>query len=226
MKRLYRPNAFASVAELACAIRHQDRPVVLVEGTRDLPEADRRRVVALGQMLALDLPRAIFRTGNATGSDTAFAEGVAAVDANRLQYVLPHAGMGRQRRRAESLAVALDAVPPAAEQVLANATASASPRSQRLVELYVREKGGSAPAAKGAYLMRDTLKVLGCAELHLAPATVGIFYVNEADPMAGGTGHTLRVCIEHGVPVVPQKIWRNWLTSSPADSPPPGCSHL
>jgi hypothetical protein len=161
MKRLYRPNAFASVAELACAIRHPDRPVILVEGTRDLPEADR------------------------------------------------------------PLAVALDAV-PAAEQVLA----SASPRSQRRVELYVREKGGSAAAAKGAYLMRDTLKVLGCAELHLAPATVGIFHVNEADPMAGGTGHTIRVSIEHGVPVVPQKIWRNWLTSSPADSPPPGCSHL
>lgn len=214
MKPLYEAKAFASMNELKSAIGHQVQPVILLEGTRDLPEADRPRLVELARLLAKELPRAIFRTGNATGSDTAFAEGVAAVDAKRLQYVLPNAGMGRQRRHPDSPAVSLGTVPSAAEEILAGATAKATPASQRLVDFYVREKGGSANAAKGAYLMRDTLKVLGCAEMGLATATVGIFYVNEADPMSGGTGHTIRVCIEHGVPVVMQKHWRNWLTGT------------
>jgi len=214
MKPLYEAKAFASVADLKSAIGNQVQPVILVEGTRDLPEEDRPRLVELGRLLAQNFPHAIFRTGNATGSDTAWAEGVAAVDAKRLQYVLPNARMGSQRRQADSPVVALGAVPADAEQALAKATAKATPASQRLVELYVREKGGSANAAKGAYLMRDTLKVLGCAELNLAPAIVGIFYLNEADPMGGGTGHTIRVCIEQGVPVVTQRIWQEWLRGS------------
>lgn len=217
MKPLYEAKTFASVADLKSAIGNQVQPVILVEGTRDLPEADRPLLVELGRLLAQKLPHAVFRTGNATGSDTAWAEGVAVVDAKRLQYVLPNTGMGRQRRQSDSPAVALAAVPAAAEQVLAGATAKATPASQRLVDLYVREKGGSANAAKGAYLLRDTLKVLGCAELNLAPATVGIFYVNEADPMGGGTGHTIRVCSEQGVPVVTQAAWRRWLPSSRAE---------
>ena len=42
------------------------------------------------------------------------------------------------------------------------------------------------------------------------PATVGIFYVNRADPMKGGTGHTIRVCRKLGVPVAFQDEWRHW----------------
>lgn len=211
MNTAYNTETFKTLDTLRSAVEKHTHPVVLMEGTRELPEADRPRLVELGRLLAKELPQAVFRTGNATGSDTAFAEGVALVDATRLQYVLPNAGMGRHRRHPQSPAVSLNAVPAMAEQVLAGATAQATPATQRLVDFYVREKGGSANAAKGAYLMRDTLKVLGCVELNLAPANVGIFYVNEADPMGGGTGHTIRVCIEQGVPVVTQQHWRNWL---------------
>ena len=214
MVACYQADVFATLEKLRVRLLGEAAPVVLLEGTRQLPDVERPSLIALARRLATVLPATIFRTGNATGADTAFAEGVVAVDAKRLQYVLPNAGMGRQRRQTDSLAVALGAVPAGTEQVLASATTKASPASQRLVDLYVREKGGSANAAKGAYLMRDTLKVLGCAELNLTPATVGIFYVNESDPLGGGTGHTICVCIEHGVPVVTQKHWRNWLLQS------------
>jgi len=63
---------------------------------------------------------------------------------------------------------------------------------------------------KLTYLLRDTLKVLGSSSLKLPPATCGIFYVNESNPLAGGTGHTIRVCQTEHVPVMDQKTWLAW----------------
>ena len=59
-------------------------------------------------------------------------------------------------------------------------------------------------------LLRDTLKVIGAPEAGLLPATAGVFYVNESDPLAGGTGHTIRVCMDRQVQVVFQAVWRPW----------------
>jgi hypothetical protein len=95
-------------------------PVLLVEGVRALPEADRAIVVACEVWLARTFPHAVFRIGNADGTDTAFAEGI----------VLPYAGK---------------------------------------------------------------------------------FFVNAADPMKGGTGHTMQICREMKGPVFDQVIWREWL---------------
>ena len=49
--------------------------------------------------------------------------------------------------------------------------------------------------------MRDTLKVSGAEEPELNKAVFGIFYVNPADPLKGGTGHTIRVCRTLDVPI-------------------------
>jgi hypothetical protein len=64
--------------------------------------------------------------------------------------------------------------------------------------------------AKARYLVRDTVKVTGSASGELAPATVGIFYVRPGNPLQGGTGHTIRVCHAHGVPVALQADWLLW----------------
>jgi hypothetical protein len=68
------------------------RPVILVEGIRDLPEQDAGLLTGFASWLAETYPHDIFRTENADGSDTAFARGVAAVDPTRLEYVLPYGG--------------------------------------------------------------------------------------------------------------------------------------
>jgi|GEM_PF-5309308 len=44
------------------------------------------------------------------------------------------------------------------------------------------------------YLLCDTLKVTGSESVGLVPASLGRFFVNEADPTGGGTGHAIRVC--------------------------------
>ena len=58
------------------------------------------------------------------------------------------------------------------------------------------------------------------------PARFGLFYVNAADPMKGGTGHTIRVCRRQGVPVAFQEDWMGWFpekTCSTRDASPQGC---
>ena len=51
----------------------------------------------------------------------------------------------------------------------------------------------------------------GAAENILSPATVGLFYVDPASSLSGGTGHTIRVCQQQGVPVVFQDDWVDWI---------------
>jgi hypothetical protein len=73
------------------ALQEHERPIVLLEGTRDLPDANRPQLVVLAALLAREFPKAIFRTGSANGWDEAFAHGVAQVDAARLEYAVPYA---------------------------------------------------------------------------------------------------------------------------------------
>lgn len=187
-------------------------PVILVEGTRNLPDADRPALLRLAEMLAGRLPRAIFRTGNATGSDEAFAEGVCRVDASRLQYILPSSGMGNSRKNPSAYSVAVENISSVEEPELVYRTKQATPANARLIDRFVQREKGQA-YAKSLYLLRDTLKVTGSAEQGLAPASLGIFYVDRSREGGGGggTGHTLRVCEQAGVPVILQEEWMQWL---------------
>jgi hypothetical protein len=211
MSASYHANPVETPAALEAIVAAAARPVLLVEGIRDLPESDWDLVVRMGRMLAQRFPTAVFRSGNARGTDTAFAEGVALAAPNRLEYVITHAAMGRARRRTGARAFALDGIPNAADTPVGDYTVAASPGVKGLVDAY-RARGGASPlGAKAAYLLRDTLKVVGAPELELPPATAGIFYVSEADPLSGGTGHTVRVCLQRRVPVVFQRTWRGWI---------------
>ncbi|MBL0065503.1 MAG: hypothetical protein IPP38_10940 [Bacteroidetes bacterium] len=91
-------------------------------------------------------------------------------------------------------------------------TKQATPANARLIDRFVQREKGQA-YAKSLYLLRDTLKVTGSAEQGLAPASLGIFYVDRSREggRGGGTGHTLRVCEQAGVPVILQEEWMQWL---------------
>jgi hypothetical protein len=206
----YESGAIRTLADLAGVLEGSLSPVLLLEGTRSLPFDLRPVLAALGRLLAERLPSARFRSGNAEGTDTAFAEGVAAVAPDRMEYVITHAGMGRKRRVDGCRVVTLADLPSAAEEVMANVTLKTTPSTGGLIEAYRADGRRTALGAKGAYLVRDTLKVVGDPANGLAPATAGLFFVKEADPLSGGTGHTIRVCLEHGVPVVTQAVWLRW----------------
>ena len=191
----------------ALVVNHR-RPIILVEGTRDLPDVDRPKLVAFARWLAETYPKAIFRTGNAKGADEAFADGVESVNPARLEYVLPYTGHRKKKNPSPAHFVALDAMPPLAEKRTLFSTEQASPEYASLLA-----KRDQVPKlkAKASYLLRDTLKVTGADELELNKAVFGIFYVNPADPMKGGTGHTIRVCRTLDVPIAFQDEWMTWV---------------
>ena len=204
------------VATLHQRLSAHPRPVILLEGTRKLPAEAHEKLRAVTAWLCAEFPRAIFRSGNAEGTDAVFAEAVAACDSARLELVLPHAGMGRKRRPPGARCVALEELPEADLECVVAVTRQAGRDAGRLGEYYLAHRSGpsSAATSKATYLLRDTLKVTGSEALGLAPAALGIFFVNEADPTGGGTGHTIRVCGVQDVPVAEQSEWKNWVPAT------------
>jgi hypothetical protein len=184
-------------------------PVILLEGTRQLPAEKRQALADVGRRLAEAFPHAVFRSGNATGTDEAFAAGVATVPGSMLQLVLPTPGMGRSRRPSSAACLALDDLPLEERHHLARESFAASPENYRIFELYLRGQSGNPAFAKAQYLVRDALKVHGSPTLHLAPASVALFFINNLGPTSGGTAHTIRLCDLQKVPIFTQ---RDWLT--------------
>jgi hypothetical protein len=195
---------------VALAIQSSAAPVVLLEGTRRVTDDWRAGLVALGRHLAGTFPNAVFRSGNAAGADEAFAEGVASVTGSCLQLVLPTASMGRSRRPGTAQCWSLDQIPEDEIEVLVSACAEASPKNRRLFDLFVRGPSKNHVYSKTRYLVRDAMKVIGSPALGLQPATHALFFVNEDDPSGGGTGHTLRICQQQGIPVFTQQDWLSW----------------
>ncbi len=186
--------------------------VILLEGRRNIPQADADKLQKFGEWIAEKFPGVLFRSGNADGSDTAFARGVTATDPSRLQYVLPTDGMGRQRRHPVARCYSLTDLPQVELERLSDISAEVSPRARRLVDAACGRLNNRFLAGKGRFLLRDTLKVAGFPGIDLQPVTLGIFYVDPADPDAGGTGHTIRVCRRKGIQVVTQETFLKWPT--------------
>ncbi len=195
-------------AELSNLLSGAGAPVVLLEGTRGLPVHQAPFLTALAAHLARAFPHARFRTGNARGSDAAFAAGVASVDAARLEFVLPYATHRSRERPAESPSTAMDDIPSPRMQELVDATLAASPQYERVAVNYREGKTHPRQRATAQLILRDTLKVTGTDTM--PPPVAGIFYIHAADPDRGGTGHTMRVCRARGVPIINQFAWLEW----------------
>lgn len=197
---------YATFCQLIAA---SDAPVVLLEGTRQLPLPAAPLLTALAARLAQSFPKARFRTGNAKGSDEAFAKGVADVDASRLEFVLPHHGHRQRQRPAQSPTTIMGDVTAARVQEVVDATIEASPQYERIAISYRKRAMHPRQRAIAELILRDTLKVTGTPEM--PPPVAGIFFVNASEPESGGTGHTVRVCKDRGVPVIDQFAWMGWI---------------
>ena len=200
---------------ISATLASHSRPVILLEGTRQLPAENRPELVRLAEILCDELPHAVFRSGNAEGADEVFANAVAGVDPSRLELVVPTAGMGRGRRPAGSRCVSLETLSPAELEHVVVATRQAGRDAGRLADYYLNHgpQTRSAAVSKAAFLLRDSLKVIGAPTLGLRPATIGFFFVNPVAPAGGGTGHTIRVCELNGVRAIVQSEWLSWLHS-------------
>jgi hypothetical protein len=180
--------------------------VVLLEGKRKVPIQDQHKLTAIGRSLASNTVYMTFRSGNAGGSDELFASGVSAVDPGRMEVVTPYAGHRKSANKSYRT-YALDDLNLAAEPEVVRYSRT-NKKTETLVEKYISGQRDRF-AMKAAYIIRDTVKVLGAKGI--SPASFGIFYDDLSDPQSGGTGHTMNVCVLNNVPMVDQQIWFKWL---------------
>ena len=189
-------------------INTYDKPeaIVLLEGKRNVLEADQEQLIALGKLLATITKHILFRSGNAPGADYLFCKGVASVDSTRLQVIVPY----KNHRQKENLAystVSLEEINLLNEPEVVYESKS-NKKTASLIDKFVSGDINSY-TIKASYIIRDTVKVLGTEDI--PPATFGIFYDDLADPRKGGTGHTMNVCEKNGVGLIDQTVWMSWL---------------
>ena len=185
--------------------------IVLLEGKRDVLENDKNRLVEIGRLLAANTKHCIFRSGNADGADKYFKEGIMSVDPKRFQAIVPFNDHMKSVKEEPGLyeRISLDTINLAKEpQILYES--KRNKKQKGLVESY--EKGvDPRNAIKGAYIVRDTVKVTGAPSQGILPAYFGFFYDDLKNPKSGGTGHTMMVCENQMVPYIDQKIWGEWI---------------
>ena len=181
--------------------------IILLEGKRNVLDADNEKLTALGRLLASRTTKMIFRSGNAEGSDQLFSDGVTEVDNKRLQVIIPYSGH-RQKTNYAYDTISLDDINIAAEPEVVYQSKS-NKKMEKLIDQFVSGDKNRF-TIKTAYIIRDTIKAIGTDEIK--PATFGIFYDDLDNPMAGGTGHTMKVCEQNNIPIIDQKIWFKWLT--------------
>ncbi len=186
-----------------------DRPgnIVLLEGKRDVKEADQDKLVQLGEKLARETKYITFRSGNADGSDLHFSTGVANINSDRLEVITPYSGHRKTTNKAGTTN-SLDDIDLTEEPKVVYQSKSRK-KTKNLVEKYV-DGMRSRYAIKAAYIIRDTVKVIG-TNSGIAPIDFGIFYDDLNNPQSGGTGHTMDVCEMNDVPFINQRVWYNWI---------------
>lgn len=184
-----------------------ENSIVLLEGKRDVLEADKEKLTALGKLLASKTEKMKFRSGNADGSDQFFSNGVTQVDNRRLQVITPYSDHRKKTNFAYET-ISLDDIDIATEQEVVYQSKS-NKKTEKLIDQFVSGDKNRF-TIKAAYIIRDTIKAIGTDTIK--PATFGIFYDDLANPMTGGTGHTMNVCKQNNIPFINQEVWFKWLS--------------
>jgi hypothetical protein len=190
-------------------INHFDKTdsIILLEGKRSVLETDKENLVSLGKLLTSRTSKMIFRSGNAEGADYYFSLGVSAINNSRLQVITPYTGH-RQKTNHAYDKISLDEINVAAEPEVVYQS-KGNKKTEKLIDKYI-SGARDRYSIKAAYIIRDTIKAIGTSEIK--PATFGIFYDDLNNPKEGGTGHTMKVCEQNGIPIIDQKVWFKWLT--------------
>ena len=191
-------------------VAQYDQPeiVVLLLGKRKIVPGEQHLLEDLGAKLASTTKHILFRSGNAGGADELFAAAVSKVNQDRIEVVTPYLGH-RKKYSEQYKTISLDQIDLASEPELTYHAKKDNP-SVNLVKRY--ENGfRDYTAMKGAYLLRDTLMVVGAQGLNVPKASFAIFYDDLTKPKDGGTGHTMRVCSSLGIPFIDQRVWLEWI---------------
>lgn len=181
--------------------------VVLLIGKRKVLEEDTALLEGISKQLAARTKWMHFRSGNAAGADSLLMQAVHAAIPERMELVVPY----RTHRRAAfpgAARVGLDDLPLDLNHPLVQTTLSLY-QHPSLITSFLADT--HRLAAKGGYLLRDTLMVVGDGATSFAPASAALVYDDLEQPASGGTGFTMEVCRQHSIPVWDQSVWGKWI---------------
>lgn len=189
-------------------INNYDSPgsIVLLEGKRNVPDADKEKLIALGQLLAKKTSHILFRSGNAAGADEYFSQGVSKINQDRLQIITPYSGH-RKKYSQTYQSISLDEVNLSNEPEVVYQSKQ-NKKTEKLVDRFIAGEKDRY-SIKAAYILRDTIKVIGAEGI--SGANFAIFYDDLENPGTGGTGHTMNVCKQNGLNFINQVTWKEWL---------------
>jgi hypothetical protein len=191
-----------------------DKPgfIVLLEGKRVVSEDDQQKLLKLSAILLYHTNHMVFRSGNASGADELFCSVIMEHAPERLELITPYSSHRKKQSSHNQIKkYSIDTIDFVEEPGLVYGTKMGT-KNDKLVDSYVsgdRNKN----SIKAAYLIRDTAKVLGTSTI--PKANFALFYDDLANPKSGGTGHTMKVCDEFGLPYINQETWFEWLKSVP-----------
>jgi hypothetical protein len=190
-----------------------DKPesVVLLLGKRKVLKEDEKKITELGRKLATLTQYIKFRSGNADGSDELFANAIAEINIKIIQVIKPFKNH-RKKTVNQYETISLDTINILNEPDILYY----SKQDRKNKNLIVRYEEGykDQSAMKGAYLLRDTMMVVGAKSLNLKRADFAIFYDDLIKPEMGGTGFTIKVCKSLDIPYINQSVWFKWLDSN------------
>jgi hypothetical protein len=130
-----------------------------------------------------------------------------------LQIISPYANHRKRYRHPDAHYESPESLSPAELESVKELTQAASPASKGMMKCY--EKGGKL-GSQAACLIRDTMKVTGIPG-KLPPPTAALFCIDPSNPEAGGTGHTIRVSRNAGIPTIFQNDWETCFGGSQLD---------
>ena len=181
--------------------------IILLEGKRIVKPEDREKLITIGKLLATHLQKATFRSGNAEGSDYFFSKGVAQINPLQLEVITPYANH-RNKYNVAGTTHDLDEINLVNEPEVVYHSKNHKP-AKSLIDKYIAGNKDQY-AIKAAYILRDTIKVLG-TNMGIETITTALFYEDLENPMQGGTGHTQRVCLDNNIPYFNQTVFFEWL---------------
>lgn len=155
-----------------CVEFNKENIIILLEGKRNVLESDKEKLIQLGKLLALKLPKAKFRSGNADGADFYFSQGVLQVAPERLQVITPYDNH-RQKQNNAYETISLSQIDLMNEPEVVYQSKN-NKKTKSLIDKYV---GGAKDrfSIKAAYIIRDTVKVTG-TNSGISPVSFAFFY--------------------------------------------------
>jgi hypothetical protein len=185
----------------------KENNICLLIGKREVSESDKDKLRRVAKLLANTTNYLKFRTGNASGSDEIFAEGVVEINKNKLELVKPYAT--HRKNFSEGLySISLDNIDIMNEPEIIYETKQG--KSTSIVERYINGIK-DRNSVKAAYLLRDALMVMGSKKMHIKPASVVIYYDDMSKPKEGGTGFTVKLSEKQNICCFNQQIWTTWV---------------